>query len=154
MSASSPRRAGATDVSIQVINFAARAGTELRKLHLLSETLMNKLFAKYQTSDEDRVQIETYVACVRDERMTVGEVAERQERIKLYPRIEPESRANLLMDRFQAEFDAATSAGSDPFDPVSAAFAANAKVSVVLSWILFTKEKHAKLGLAPFLPWS
>ena len=143
----SPRRSIVTDCPALVVQFAAAVKTDPRSLALLSEGLVSELCAESKLSLAERVVIESYIARVRNEKLTVGDVAERQELQKLYPWREAEARSSRLMDRFTAEFASASADGKDPFAPLRAAFEANAKaglistdVSLVLSYTLFTQN--------------
>ena len=140
----SPRRV-VTSVPSCVTELAAAAVVEPRQLALLSDKLLAELCKENRMGLTDRVIVETYVARVRAEKLSVGEVADRQEQLKLYPWLEAESRAIRLMDRFTTDF----SASADPFAALRASFEANAKAglistdtSLVLSYVLYTRDPN------------
>ena len=134
-----------TSVPSCVTELAAAAVVEPRQLALLSDKLLAELCKENKMCITDRVIIETYVARVRAEKLSVGEVADRQEQLKLYPWLEAESRATRLVDRFVTDF----SASADPFAALRASFEANAKAglistdtSLVLSYVLYTRDPN------------
>ena len=143
MSASSRRVV--TTVPRCVTDLATAAVVEPRQLALLSDKLLAELCKENKMGLNDRVIVETYVARVRAEKMSVGEVADRQEQLKLYPWLEAESRATRLWDRFTADF----SASADPFAALRTSFEANARAglistetSLVLSYVLYTTDPN------------
>ena len=69
----SPRRV-VTSVTSRLTDLAAAAGTEPRQLALLSDKLLAELCKENKLSLTDRVNIEAYVARVRAEKLSVGEV--------------------------------------------------------------------------------
>ena len=140
----SPRRV-VTSVPRCVTDLATAAVVEPRQLALLSDKLLAELCKENKMGLNDRVIVETYVARVRAEKMSVGEVADRQEQLKLYPWLEAESRATRLWDRFTADY----SASADPFAALRTSFEANARAglistetSLVLSYVLYTTDPN------------
>ena len=120
----SPRRV-VTSVTSRLTDLAAAAGTEPRQLALLSDKLLAELCKENKLSLTDRVNIEAYVARVRAEKLSVGEVAVRQDWL------EAESRAWTASRHF--------SASADPFAALVASFEAKARGGHI-SYVLYAKD--------------
>ena len=125
---------------------AAAAKTEPRQLTLLSDKLFAELCKENRMSLTNRVIIETYVARVRSKKLSVGEVADRQEH-KLYPWLEAQSCATHLMDRFTTVFSA--SADPSEFAELKDSFEANTRAglistdtSLVLPYVLYARDAN------------